>query len=76
MVPGKMELRATLGYGYVSVAVRHFKGLFATKRMTFSSIFICLITCMRAVLSPLAFLWYWETFVVLVWIVLSLYYIW
>ena len=40
------------GFGYVSVAVRHFKGLFATKRMALSSAVVFLITCTCAVLSP------------------------
>ena len=56
MVPGKMGLR------YVSVAVRHFKGLFATKKMALSSVLICLITCTCAVLSSLALLWHNDTF--------------
>ena len=34
-----------LGLGYVSVAFRHFRGLFATKRMALSSVLVFLITC-------------------------------
>jgi hypothetical protein len=38
-VPGKGK------FWYVSDAVRHFKGLFATKRVALSSILVFLITC-------------------------------
>jgi len=43
VVPGKGVL------GNVKVAVRHFKGLFATKRMALSTVLVCLITCKCAV---------------------------
>ena len=61
--------------GYVSVAVRHFKELFVTKRKALSSFLVFLITCTCAVqLSPSAILWYNDAFAVLVVIGLSLYY--
>ena len=67
MVPGKPEgvLR------HVTVGYRHLKGLFATKKMAWSTILICFITCTCAVLSPL---WYNDTFAVVLGIGLSLYY--
>ena len=61
------------GFGYVSIAVRHFKGVFATKRMTLSSVVVFLITCMCTVLSP-SFFWYNHAFAVLVGIGVALYY--
>jgi hypothetical protein len=68
VVPAKRRLR------YVSVAVRHFKGLFATKKMAFSSLLVFLITSTCALLSSLTLLWYNDAFAVLVGIGLSLYY--
>ena len=68
VVPGKGVLR------YISVGARHLKGLFATKKMAFSTVLICLINCTCAVLSPLALLWYNDTFSVVVGIGISLYY--
>ena len=60
VVPGKGALR------FVSVGARHLKGLFATKRMAFSTSLICLINCTCAVQSPLPFCvimtllqWWW-----------------
>ena len=44
LVPGEGVL------GYVNVAIRHFKGLFATKRMALSTVLVFLITCTCAVL--------------------------
>ena len=57
VVPGKGVLR------YISVGARHLKGLFATKKMAFSTVLICFITCTFAVLSLcgiMTFLqWWW-----------------
>ena len=75
VVGGKNCEGVVLGKGrlrHVSVAVRHFKGLFATKKMAFSSALVFLITCM-------CLIWYlygsiMTLFAVLVMIGMSLYY--